>query len=203
MLIEFSTGNFRSFKERATLSMEASPDDWLEETHVATVNGCRLLKSAAIYGANAGGKSNFLTAMAVFREFVQKSSKESQAGEAIPVTPFLLSTTTESAPTHFEIVFLQKGTRYRYGFEATKEAVYAEWLFSQKDSIRESRLFTREGSKVKLSSEFKEGRGLDTRTRSNALFLSVASQFNGEISGDIMKWIERFQGVSGSEDICG
>ncbi len=201
MLIEFSVSNFRSFKDRVTLSLEASKDDWLEESNVITVANHRLLKSAAIYGANAGGKSNFLIAMAFFCEFIKKSSKESQSGEKIPVTPFRLHTATETAPTHFEIVFLQNGTRYRYGFEATSEAVQAEWLFSQSGSIRETRLFTREGLAIEPSSEFKEGKGLEARTRPNALFLSVASQFNGEIAGEIMKWMERFRNISGLEDV--
>jgi len=201
MLIEFSIGNFRSFKEKVTLSLEASPDDWLEDSHVVIAAGRRLLKSAAIYGANASGKSNFLAGMEIFRQFVQKSSKESQMGEKIPVIPFRLHVATESAPTHFEIVFLQNGTRYRYGFEATSEKIHAEWLFSQKDSIRETRLFTREGSSIEPSAEFKEGKGLEARTRSNALFLSVVSQFNGDIAGEIMQWMERFHGISGLEDV--
>ncbi len=201
MLIEFSIGNFRSFKEKVTLSLEASPDDWLEESHVAMAAGQRLLKSAAIYGANASGKSNYLAGMETFRQFVQKSSKESQMGEKIPVIPFRLHTATESAPTHFEIVFLQNGTRYRYGFEATAETIQAEWLFSQKDSIRETRLFTREESTIEPSAEFREGKGLEARTRPNALFLSVVSQFNGEIAGEIMQWMGRFRGISGLEDI--
>lgn len=200
MLIEFSVGNFRSFKDRVTLSLEASSDEWLEESHVATDSGYRLLKSAAIYGPNAGGKSNFLAALVSFREFVQNSSKESQMGEKIPVTPFRLHTATESAPTHFEIVFLQNGTRYRYGFEATSEAVHAEWLFCQKNSIRETRLFTREGATIEPSGEFKEGKGLEARTRPNALFLSVAAQFNGEVAGEIMNWMGRFRNISGLED---
>ena len=201
MLIEFSIANFRSFKEKVTLSMEASSDDWLEESNVAMVADQRLLKSAAIYGANASGKSNFIAGMEIFRQFVQNSSKESQAGEKIPVIPFRLNTATESAPTHFEIVFLQNGARYRYGFEATAEMIQAEWLFSQKDSIRETRLFTREGSTIEASVEFREGKGLEARTRPNALFLSVVSQFNGGIAGEIMRWMERFRGISGLDDV--
>jgi hypothetical protein len=181
--------------------MEASSDDWLEESNVAMVADQRLLKSAAIYGANASGKSNFLAGMEIFRQFVQNSSKESQAGEKIPVIPFRLNTATESAPTHFEIVFLQNGARYRYGFEATAEMIQAEWLFSQKDSIRETRLFTREGSTIEASVEFREGKGLEARTRPNALFLSVVSQFNGGIAGEIMRWMERFRGISGLDDV--
>jgi hypothetical protein len=79
--------------------------------------------------------------------------------------------------------------------------VQAEWLFSQKNSIRETRLFTREGTTIEPSLEFKEGKGLEARTRSNALFLSVVSQFNGVIAGEIMQWVERFRGISGLDDV--
>jgi hypothetical protein len=201
MLIEFSIGNFRSFKEKVTLSLEASSDDWLEDSHVATVGGRRLLKSAAIYGANASGKSNLLAGMETFCKIVRESSRESQIGEKLPVIPFRLHMATESAPTHFEIVFLQNGTRYRYGFEATSEMIQAEWLFSQKDSIRETRLFTREASTIESSAEFKEGKGLEARTRPNALFLSVVSQFNGDIASEIMLWMAQFRNISGLEDM--
>ncbi len=200
MLIEFSVQNFRSFKERATLSLEASTDDWLEDECVAKVGALRLLKSAAIFGANAGGKSNFLKAMAVFRDFIRNSSKETQQGEKIPVALFRLHSGTESAPTIFEAIFLQKHTRYRYGFGATVDQVTSEWLFRQNDSTRETCLFTREGAKFKVSAEFKEGKGLEERTRSNALFLSVTAQFNGAIAGEVFNWLNRFRSISGLDD---
>jgi uncharacterized protein len=203
MLIQFTVGNYKSFKDRATLSLEATTDDWLEEDNVAHVPGQpehRLLKAAAIYGPNAGGKSNFLTAMATFGALIRESSKESQQGDPIPVIPFKLQAGMESAPSFFEAVFLQDGTRYRYGFEATANAIVSEWLFSQEDSIRESRLFTRENDIIESTESFKEGKGLEKRTRQNALFLSVAAQFNGEIAGKIMEWFGRFRGVSGLED---
>jgi AAA15 family ATPase/GTPase len=200
MLIQFTVGNFKSFKEKSTLSLEATPDDWLEEDNVATVGGQRLVKSAAIYGPNAGGKSNFLKGMGRFRDWILNSSKDAQSGEKIPVSPFRLSTETESAPTFFEAIFLQNGTRYRYGFEANPDKIVSEWLFSQKNSIRETRLFTRENSRIEVSDSFKEGKGLETRTRSNALFLSVAAQFNGEIAGEILKWTDRFRYISGLDD---
>ena len=200
MLIEFSVANYRSFRDRATLSVEASNDDWLGESHVALVGDRRLLRSVAVYGANAGGKSNFLTAMVVFREFVKNSSKNSQLGDRIPVIPFRLQTQSERAPSHFEAVFLLNGTRYRYGFEATPEQVTAEWLFSQRDSIRETTLFTRQGTDIEVGEGFREGRHVEKLTRPNALFLSVAAQFNGEISGSILGWIQRFNAISGIHD---
>ena len=200
MLIEFSVANYRSFKDRATLSLEASRDDWLEESHVVQTGDHRLLRTAAIYGANAGGKSNFLSAMAAFRDLVKNSSKSLQLGDRIPVVPFRLQTESERAPSHFEAVFVHNGTRYRYGFEATSEAVTSEWLFSQRDSIRETNLFTREGTRIDVGEAFCEGRPVEKLTRPNALFLSVVAQFNGEIAGSIVGWMNQFRNISGIHD---
>lgn len=200
MLLEFTVGNFRSFRERVTISLQATGDDWLEEENIATVGSNRIIKAAAIYGANAGGKSNFLVAMRKFRDLVKTSSKESQTGERLPIDPFRLNTASESAPSFFEAIFVRNGTRYRYGFEASPESIHSEWLFSQKDSTRETRLFTRADGVIDPSDAFKEGKGLEVRTRPNALFLSVAAQFNGEIAADILTWMNQFRNISGLED---
>jgi len=180
--------------------LEATRDDWREDDNLTQLAHLRLVKAAAIYGANAGGKSNFLKAMTKFRDLVQESSKNSQTGEPIAVTPFRLHSATEQAPSFFEAIFLQDGTRYRYGFEATAQAITAEWLFSQTDSIRETTLFTRDKDGINPTDAFKEGKGLEKRTRANALFLSVAAQFNGEIAGQVMKWMNQFRNISGLDD---
>ncbi len=202
MLLQFAVGNFKSFKEKATLCLEATTDDWLEEDNIAHVVSpdLRLVKAAAIYGPNAGGKSNFIEAMAQFRTLILSSSKDTQKGEPIPVKPFRLHSANEEAPTFFEVLFLQGAVRYRYGFEATKEAIASEWLFKQADSIRETRLFTREYNNIASGDAFKEGKGLEERTRSNALFLSVVAQFNGSIAGDVMGWIDQFRIITGLHD---
>ena len=118
MLLQFTVGNFTSFKNKATLSLEATTDDWREDDNVAHVVSpdLRLVKAAAIYGPNAGGKSNFIQALAQFRRLILDSSKDTQKGEPIPVTPFRLHSATEEAPTFFEALFLRDGIRYRYGF---------------------------------------------------------------------------------------
>ncbi len=89
MLVEFEVGNYRSFKDPVRLSMVAANPikEFLEENTFQAWR-YRLLKSAAIYGANASGKSNLLHAMAFMRGFVLSSSKEMQAGEPIRVVPF-------------------------------------------------------------------------------------------------------------------
>jgi AAA15 family ATPase/GTPase len=202
MLLQFTVGNFKSFKEKAALSLEATTDDWREDDNIAHVANpdLRLVKAAAIYGPNGGGKSNLIDAMAQFRSFILGSSKDSQKGEPIAVTPFRLHSATEKAPTFFEVLFLRDGIRYRYGFEATKEAIVSEWLYKQADSIRPTCLFTRENNNIVTGDSFKEGKGLEERTRSNALFLSVVAQFNGSTAGDVMNWIDQFRVITGLND---
>ena len=192
MLIEFTVGNFRSFKEPETFSMVAanltSADPRLDAENVIPVDKeLKLLASAAIYGRNSSGKSNLLAALRFMREFVLSSSKDTQATDAIRTEPFRLSTETRDKPSFFEIAFIIEGKRYRYGFEADAERVVSEWLFTV-PTIREAMLFQREGSEIDVSSRFKEGRGLQQRTRPNALFLSVVAQFNGEVATHIVRW---------------
>jgi predicted ATPase len=147
-----------------------------------------LLTSAAIYGANASGKSNLVLAIGMMRHLVLTSSRETQLGDILAVESFRLSTATEEQPSYFEIVFLSAGNQYRYGFEVTQQQVVAEWLY-QLGERREKTLFIRDGDTISVNARnFREGRGLEQRTRKNALFLSVVAQFNGEIASQILGW---------------
>jgi AAA15 family ATPase/GTPase len=202
MLIAFTVQNFKSIRDLQTLSLEARSDDHLAWSNVIEDGKLRLVKTAAIYGPNASGKSNIVEAMVWFRNFVIESSKESQAGETIGVQPFLLSSETENAPSHFEVEFRWQGFDYRYGFEITSKAVESEWLYRKSPSAKEAKLFTREGQDFDVSAaNFKEGKGLEPRTRPNALFLSVCAQFNGDEAGKVLAWMRRFRHVSGLDEM--
>ncbi len=204
MLIEFSVGNFRSFKEVVTFSMVAAnlqaQDKSLDDNNTFAVNDkLRLLKSAAIYGANASGKTNLAKAMQFMREFVLNSSKETQADESTGVDVFCLSETTRHEPAFFQIVFLCNDIQYRYGFEATAKRVVSEWLFSSA-TTKEASLFQRDQDGIRPNARlFKEGKGLEDKTRDNALFLSVAAQFNGVTARQILSWFSLLAPISGSD----
>jgi uncharacterized protein len=192
MLIEFSVGNYRSFKEKVTFSMVAanlvSKDKEIDNNNVFSVDdNLSLLKNAAIYGANASGKSNLAKAMSFMKWFMVNSSKETQSTEKINVEPFRLSTETESQPSYFEIVFLLQGQKYRYGFEVNKDKVISEWLFYV-PKIRETKLFERKENNISCSRNYKAD-GIQQRTRHNALFLSVSAQFNVDIAEKILAWL--------------
>ena len=207
-LIEFSVKNFRSIKERMTLSLVASKklvsqESTVDEGAVFDVDAeYALLKSVAIYGANASGKSNIMSAVNVLKSMVLNSSRETAANQPISVDPFSQDELTAQAPSAFEIVFLLGESTYRYGFDATAERVTAEWLFTSAGG-REKTLFTRtvDGITVGRSKLFKEGKGLEERTRANALFLSVVAQFNGALAVAIQKWFaDSLKTISGLDD---
>lgn len=202
MILEFSVGNFRSFEEIQTFSLVAAdlPGQELEETHVAHVGEHRLLRCAALYGANASGKSNLHEAIMMFGFMARESSSRLQEGDLLPVAPFALRLRKELGPSYFELVFLLEGRKYRYGFEATQKKVESEWLFVQKSS-RETTLFTRKGQEISVNKkEFREGDGKEEATRSNALFLSLVAQLNGKHAKKILAKLRTIRPISGLRD---
>lgn len=203
MLIQFTLENFRSFRELGTFSMVASALG----SRGATLDGAvfspkpdlRLLTSAAIYGPNASGKSNLVHGLAFMRWLVLNSVRELDTDAPIPVQPFLLADPPATTTT-LEVVFLLAGVEYRYGFALDARRVVAEWLHAR-TSQREKTLFTRDRGAFKLGAEFKrEGHGLPDKTRPNALFLTVAAQFDGATSGRIVQWFKAIRLMSGLDD---
>ena len=98
----------------------------------------------------------------------------------------------ENEPSYFEMTFYIGDTRYRYGFEVSKNKVDTEWLFSlELSKTKESILFTRT-IEDGIDAKFKEGKNKDFQkaTRPNALFLSALAQFNGEVSKKIQNWFK-------------
>jgi uncharacterized protein len=194
MLLEFSVGNFLSFKETKTLNLVASSISDYKESNIITTERYSLIKGAVIYGANASGKSNFIRAMSTMKRIV--TSFHQSSTKVLNVTPFLLNTETEKEASHFEVLFQIGNVRYRYGFKVTNKEIAEEWLYEAKKTA-ERLLFIRQGEGIEVSTYYKEGENLEVKTRNNALFLSVVDQFNGPIAKRIMKWFDTFITISG------
>ncbi|MES0338278.1 MAG: ATP-binding protein [Candidatus Magnetobacterium sp. LHC-1] len=188
-----------SFKDKVTLSMVAADIEELQENRIQTDDPeWHLLRGAAIYGANASGKSNLIKAMAFMKRFVLNSSRETQYGDYIATERFKFSVETENKPSSFEISFISGVIRYTYGFDVDNSRVHREWLYSYPDD-EETILFNREQDNVEIVN-FEEGKGLEDKTRSNALFLSVAAQFNGKTAKNIFDWFANFKLIRGLDD---
>ncbi|MCC5918485.1 MAG: ATP-binding protein [Cryomorphaceae bacterium] len=196
MLIQFSTKNYKIFRQRTTMSLVAS--EFVEyqtapqNVSERNTHSLRILRSAVIYGANASGKSKFLEALITMRKLAIGSSKDGQKGDLIPVEPFLLHPNARSAPSEFEVVFYHNGCQYRYGFEADNKKVHAEWLYV-KEKKREIEIFFREEQSFEThKKKFSRGSMIvkEDMVRDNALMLSVASQFNDPICRQVLDWFQ-------------
>jgi len=201
MLIQFSVANFLSINDKVTLDLTATSLTERENDNVVIVDKLRLLKGVAIYGANASGKSNILTALRFVDNFVSTSTKGNDEDE-IPVEGFRLNKENNRTPSFFEMIFLTNDTRYRYGFEITNKIIISEWLYSLPIGKRTERLlFIRDKDDIEVTRHFPEGAKVAEQTRSNALLLSVSSQFNGPIAKIIMRWFYRFRSISTTHEI--
>jgi uncharacterized protein len=198
MLLRFRVANFRSIHEPVELVFRMPRTDGERLAGGTTV--------AAIYGANASGKSNLLNALAFMSSAVIGSQAQWRPSAPPPRVPFALDPSASEEPALFEVDFVLNGTRYQYGFTLEPGAVGEEWLYDYPSS-RKRVLFEREGQ------EFHFGRGLrgPNRTiadlvRKNSLFMSAAASNNHEELLPIYHWFEtiQFSGVrSGAPDVTG
>lgn len=150
MLIQFNFKNFKSFREEAILDLSAAKMTEFSG-RVITVGSEKVLPVAAIYGANASGKSNIYSAFEYMSDFVAESFKyggeEEKFAEYKP-TPFLFDSTSADAESSFEVYFTLDGDKtektFNYGFCVNKEGVTEEWLNSKAKTARKySRVFYR------------------------------------------------------------
>ena len=195
MLVDFKVKNFRSIKEEQLLSMVASSQKEFMDTHIlpTTSKNLSLVKTAAIYGANAAGKSNILKAVEAMQEIVLESGSRYQRGDKLPVKPFLFDNEVNE-PTEFEVNFIYNKVRYQYGFATTKERITEEWLIAYPKG-RAQNWFARAYNREKKAYQWQFGDKLTGKkqlwqesTRSNALFLSTAVQLNSKQLKPVFDW---------------
>lgn len=188
MLLDFRFTNFRSFRDEAAFSMAASADATLERTHTRA-SGLdkvkRILNSAAIYGANASGKSNVIRALQ-FMQLMVTTSNQIQPDQESALAPFRLRPDHTDHPTRFEATFLIDRTRYQYGFELNRRQILSEWLLvyeKAKPQVWFSRTFSEKKRKYEYTySDYFVGQKKvwEASTRKEVLFLTTAVQLNNE-----------------------
>lgn len=197
MLIEFSIKNYRSIKERQTLSLVSTSSQELRETNTTAILGGKqsLVRSAVIYGPNASGKTNIVKALNAMREIVLRSAQR-QRGDELFVTPYLFDAETQQLPTEFEVVFISQGVRYQYGFAATLQQVFEEWLYAYPKGRAQTwidRTYHPETGQTEWGANEKLTGTKELwqeATRDNALFLSTAIQLNNKQLQPVFDWFE-------------
>ena len=197
MLVEFRVGNFRSIRDEQVLSLVASSDKSLRDTHVhetglKAVPG--VLRSAAIYGANASGKSNVIKALKYMRDVVLQSATKVPPEQTYNVQSFRFDQGTKEDSTEFEITFLKEGVRHEYGFSMNQKRFLSEHLTVYK-TAKPQHWFDRWYDESTENDVYEYKTGLtgpkqvwEEATRPNALFLSMASQLNSKKLRSIYEW---------------
>ncbi|HTV97828.1 MAG TPA: AAA family ATPase [Steroidobacteraceae bacterium] len=199
MLIELQVCNFRSFRENQIFSMVAGayPEHLGTNTFDPGLPGFnRLLRSGAVYGSNAAGKTNLLRALQFIQSLVLNSASSTPA-TAPPYTPFKFSKATRRKPSRFQVTFIQHGVRYEYGFAMDAVRIREEWLMEYVNP-RGRAIFTRmfddkkHDYTWKFSTFLKGQRSVwSAATRPNALFLSTAIQLNSKQLLPVFEWFQK------------
>lgn len=162
MIVNFSFSNFKSIKEEVTLSFEASKSTELEDYYVVQATPkLRLLKMAAIYGANASGKSNVLEALDFLRRIVIEPVEKKT--DALVYDRFAFDPAARLANSVFKICFVSEGIRFDYQLEINPQAIVTESLHYyqpnralvyQRTTDEKTRLTQIDfGSKIKVAAE--------------------------------------------------
>lgn len=187
MLLMFKVKNYTSFKNESILDMRATA--YVQHpSHVIQVNDkLGLLKTTAIYGANASGKSNFISAMFffeqyIFSQFINKKDNEDfefdEMGVKMKLEPFTLSECGNEA-SEFDIIFLRNGKQIQYGFECTSKEVLNEWLF-----IDDKKVFERTCTELSFGSKYQKMLGAYKKLPAERLYIAVLEYFLDDESKD-------------------
>ena len=190
MLIEFKFGNFRSFRDEAVLSMEAMGLGRLKNCLIS-YNSMKLIPSVAIYGKNGGGKSNIIRAFWLAVQFIKNAQRTQHENAKIPVKPFLLNDYSKDEPTFFEFTYVLDNVKYIYGFSATKEKIFSEYLYHSPKG-QKATVFTRTEQKFTFTEEKAKRKLISEAVAPNQLFFSVACTMNDADCMRAMKWFRDY-----------
>ncbi len=209
MLIEFSVSNFRSIKEEQTLSMIADSSTRKSDNTFVPIkdkklrllekndntfvpikyNKLRLLESAAIYGANASGKSNILKALNTLLSYIHTLNID--VDDNIPYyEPFELEKSCLSKPSIFKLSFIIEGIMYEYQIAFDRREVHHEQLdfYPQK---RQANLFIRTKNEVKRG-DFQDKRGFSTKALTKYHYLSKVAREEHEQMQKLYEYLKTY-----------
>lgn len=195
MILEIALTNFFSLNDKVVLDLQAARLQTKEARlliHNTFVAGNeRLLKTVAIYGANASGKSNIIKAIKAAVDMILQSHNFNE-GDSFGFKPFKFG--CENEPSVFYIRFILEGIEHEYSFSCTKEAIITESLYYYPKG-RKALIFSRDERKAGSKKEKYEftsiiRRPLDvaSNTSRKTLFISRASQMDREKAKEVYRW---------------
>lgn len=180
MLLMFKVKNYASFKNESILDMRATANE-RHPSHTIKINdNLSLLKTTALYGANASGKSNFISAMFFFEQYIltqfinEKEYEDVELNKAsirMKLEPFTLCDVCNEA-SEFEIIFLRNGKQIQYGFECSLKEVKNEWLY-----IDDIKVFERTGTHLSYGLKYEKILNAYNKLPVERLYVAVLEYF--------------------------
>lgn len=168
MLRSFRVANHRSLRDEQELLLMPQRSEKQEA-----------LRVAAIYGANASGKSTVLDALSFVQGAVRDSYQRWSPTGPVPRTPFLLDEAARGRSSWYVLEVLIDGARWTYGFELDDERIIEEWLYTYPQQRRRV-IFERDAEGIRfgtaVANRRDRARVLSDLIRDNALLLSLGAQ---------------------------
>lgn len=191
MLIEFRFKNYRSFRDEAILSMEATGLGIYKNSLIKLSSTINLLPAVAIYGKNGGGKSNVIRAFWLAVQFIKNAQRTQIANAPIPVKPFALNDYSMGEVSEFDFIYSLNGIKYWYSFSATSEKVYKECLYHAPKG-QKALVFSREGQVFSFTENKAKRKMIAEAVAENQLFFSIACTMNDAACVNAMRWFREY-----------
>lgn len=206
MLVQFTFNNYKCFKDDTVMNLVASAA--ASNSHYArkSGNGLSLLKSLAVFGANASGKTKLFDALAFMQCVVCPPKRDGK----VPIfdfwqmkyDAFRLNTYSADHESSFEIIFILDKVQYRYGFSLDKTQIVSEWLYVKKQ--RESLVFSREGADITIKGNqlsekiFKNIESAGMLSRAIPL-IAIMATFSDALCTKIVDWMSSIMVISAND----
>ena len=193
MVLEIRLSNMFSFRDEVTLDLQAAKIQTKKarelEGNLFSVDGEQMLKSVALFGANASGKSNVIKAIRACVNMV-RSSHNYNVDTKFAISPFKFEDYANK-PSSFYIRFLLNGVEYEYSFSFMHDEIITETLYYYPNG-RKSLVFSRDESRGTVKKDIYEFKTVIKRpfdvadnTSKKTLYISRASQMDREIAQKI------------------
>ena len=196
MILEITLTNFFSINEKITLDLQAANIQTKEARALAdntfAVGNERLLKTVAIYGANASGKSNIIKAVKAAVDMILDSHNYNE-GDSFGFKPFKFG--EKDAPSEFYIRFIIDGVEHEYSFSCTRDEIITESLYYYPRGrralvfSRDERISGGKKEKYEFTNVIRRPMDVASNTSRKTLFISRASQMDREKAKEIYRWL--------------